>query len=183
MVIKERINAESIYLTSLDSARISTEYVRWMQDPDVLLYLARPLMPYTALSISEYVEQMNASRTNYLLGLFDQKTNMHIGNIKIGNIHDEHRFADVGFVLGVKAFWGKGIMTQALQRVTHYAFDDLGLNKLFAGVLAPNVASMRVFEKAGYRQVGCYQRHCKLDHSFVDSYIYEKCAALSPGNT
>jgi ribosomal-protein-alanine N-acetyltransferase len=57
--------------------------------------------------------------------------------------------AEVGYWLG-EAFWGKGIVTEALVAVTRYAIDEHGLTRLFALPFAHNTASCRVLEKAGY---------------------------------
>jgi ribosomal-protein-alanine N-acetyltransferase len=46
--------------------------------------------------------------------------------------------------------WGKGIATAALRLMTDYGFTARQLRKLYAPVLSPNVASMRVLEKCGY---------------------------------
>jgi [ribosomal protein S5]-alanine N-acetyltransferase len=51
-------------------------------------------------------------------------------------------------------YWGKGIATAALSQMTDYGLCRRNFRKLFAGVLAPNVASMRVPERCGYRCEG-----------------------------
>ena len=63
---------------------------------------------------------------------------------------DIHRVsAEIGYWLGRK-FWGRGIMTDAVRAATAWGFDTYGWRRIFAGVFAPNAASMRVLEKAGY---------------------------------
>jgi len=49
-------------------------------------------------------------------------------------------------------YWGKGIATAALCEMTEYGFAHRQFRKLVAPVLGPNVASMRVLEKCGYRR-------------------------------
>ena len=70
---------------------------------------------------------------------------------------DVERFsAEVGYWLG-EAYWGRGIVTEALTLVTAYLFDELNLLRLFALPFADNQASMRVLEKAGYVKEGVLQ--------------------------
>jgi [ribosomal protein S5]-alanine N-acetyltransferase len=57
--------------------------------------------------------------------------------------------ASLGYWLG-RRFWGRGVMTEAVQIVTQWAFDTLRIRRVWANVMAPNVASSRVLEKAGY---------------------------------
>ena len=53
-----------------------------------------------------------------------------------------------GFWLG-RAFWGRGLMTEAAERVTAFAFVDLGWPHLWLGNSEANHASHRVKEKQG----------------------------------
>jgi ribosomal-protein-alanine N-acetyltransferase len=46
--------------------------------------------------------------------------------------------------------WGKGIASAALRQMTNYGFTSRQFRKLYAPVLSPNIASMRVLEKCGY---------------------------------
>ena len=57
--------------------------------------------------------------------------------------------AEVGYWLG-EAFWGRGIATDALRGITHYAIAQHELTRVFALPFASNRSSCRVLEKAGY---------------------------------
>ena len=58
-----------------------------------------------------------------------------------------------GFWLG-RAFWGRGLMTEAAERVTEHAFVDLGWPHLWLGNSEANRASHRVKEKQGAKIMG-----------------------------
>ena len=67
---------------------------------------------------------------------------------------DVERFsAEVGYWLG-ESLWNRGIATEALTLFTRYAFDELGLLRLFALPFADNAGSIRVLEKAGFQAEG-----------------------------
>ena len=53
-----------------------------------------------------------------------------------------------GFWLA-RAYWGRGLMTEAAERVTAYAFEVLGWPRLLLGNAKDNVGSRRVKEKQG----------------------------------
>ena len=73
-----------------------------------------------------------------------------IGSIGLVIGKDVHRFtAEVGYWLA-EPFWGKGIMTRALNILTEYGIQALGLNRIFAEPYTTNPASARVLEKAGF---------------------------------
>ncbi|MEK7246811.1 MAG: bifunctional GNAT family N-acetyltransferase/(deoxy)nucleoside triphosphate pyrophosphohydrolase [Pseudomonadota bacterium] len=53
-----------------------------------------------------------------------------------------------------RAHWRKGFATEALNRLTRFAFQGLGLGEVRARVLPANAASARVFIKAGFAERG-----------------------------
>jgi len=61
--------------------------------------------------------------------------------------------AEIGWWLNPQ-FWGKGITTAAVQAFVDEMFEHRGLERLWAPVMEPNVASARVAQKAGMRLEG-----------------------------
>ena len=57
---------------------------------------------------------------------------------------------EIGFVLS-KAYWGKGIMPEAVKAVIKYCFEDLGCDFLICGHFVWNTQSKRVQQKCGFR--------------------------------
>jgi len=77
-----------------------------------------------------------------------------VGGIGVIVGTDVERFsAEVGYWLG-EPFWNRGIGTEALAMFSEDLFSRLNLLRLFAVAAAPNVASLRVLEKAGYQKEG-----------------------------
>jgi ribosomal-protein-alanine N-acetyltransferase len=87
----------------------------------------------------------------------------------------ERRSAEVGYWLGAE-HWGKGIATTALRRVCEYAFQELGMLRVFATPLAWNPASNRVLEKAGFQREGTMRNACIKDDKIVDMFLYARIA-------
>ena len=56
---------------------------------------------------------------------------------------------EIGYVLS-KAYWGRGIMPEAVNAVMGYCFDTLKLDALTAGHFTDNAQSRRVIEKCGF---------------------------------
>jgi ribosomal-protein-alanine N-acetyltransferase len=65
----------------------------------------------------------------------------------------ERYSAEVGYWLG-EAYWGRGVVTEALTMLTDHAFAELKLLRLFALPFEQNVGSIRVLEHAGYVREG-----------------------------
>ncbi len=68
--------------------------------------------------------------------------------------------------------WGRGIMTEAIKLLTDYAFKNLDLVRIQAGVLSNNPKSMRVLEKAGYINEGILKNNIIKNGVILDEHIY-----------
>ena len=86
------------------------------------------------------------------------------------------RSGEIGYWLA-RSHWNRGIVGEAARAVTQYAFETLDLVRVQTGVLAWNVASMRVLEKCGYEREGVQRRAAFKDGCFVDLVMY---ACLRP---
>jgi ribosomal-protein-alanine N-acetyltransferase len=83
--------------------------------------------------------------------------------------------AEIGYWLA-KPYWGRGIMTDAVRRVSDFSFRELQLIRLTAHVFAFNTASARVLEKAGYQLEGRLRLHYKKNGRLGDGLLYAKLA-------
>ena len=75
-----------------------------------------------------------------------------VGHISVKDVNEERGEAEIGYWIG-RPFWGQGYASEAVRLVVAFAFEDLGLRRLYAHVLAHNPASGRVLEKAGFGPV------------------------------
>ena len=73
-----------------------------------------------------------------------------VGAIRFEKIDQIKLQAEIGYFLN-QAFWGQGLMTQALKRLTRLAFNDLGMNRLVLVCHLENRASQKVALKAGFQ--------------------------------
>ena len=126
--------------------------------------------PYSLADARQFI-QMAMSRdpeTYFCISRGDEA----IGSIGFGILSDVARFsAEIGYWLGEK-YWGRGIMTKALNAVTHYALTTHGLHRVFALPYEWNRASMRVLEKAGYQCEGRMRRSSFKDGKLIDQFLY-----------
>ncbi len=79
--------------------------------------------------------------------------------------------AEVGYWLA-KAYWGRGIMTDAVRAYVNYAFAELDLSRLTAHTFESNLASARVLEKNGFKLEGRLRKHLCKDGKLLDARFY-----------
>lgn len=62
---------------------------------------------------------------------------------------DEKHCREIGYVLS-KAYWGHGLMPEAVLKVIEYLFEEVKLDAIFCGHFFSNHQSARVQEKCGF---------------------------------
>lgn len=66
----------------------------------------------------------------------------------------------------------RGYTFEATDRLLGWLFDDIGVRKVVARCVSPNVASARVLEKLGMRREGTLREHCVLDGVLCDEFLF-----------
>jgi ribosomal-protein-alanine N-acetyltransferase len=121
----------------------------------------------------------------YVIGLFEQRQGIRWGLVPVENgalagtagifswTDTPEPAAEIGYDLAPE-WWGRGLMTEALDAITAYAFGTLGLARLDAFVLAGNERSCRTLERAGFHYAGILPAHGEDEHGALrDEHAYE----------
>ena len=83
--------------------------------------------------------------------------------------HD--RRASIGYDLA-RAYWGQGLMTEAVRAIVEFGFDCMNLNRIEADADGRNPASGRVLEKVGFRAEGIQHEQFYENGSFYDLHLF-----------
>ncbi len=126
--------------------------------------------PYTLADAEAWVRDSSAAvpQTSFAIEIDGEPG----GGIGVILQEDVNRCsAEIGYWLG-EAFWGRGIVTEAVRAFTPWAWDAYGIGRLYAKVFAWNTASSRVLEKAGYSLEGRLRRAAIKQGEVVDELLY-----------
>jgi diamine N-acetyltransferase len=116
-------------LTSDDASN----WLQWINDPDVMDGLDRAV-PVTADQHAEYIRKnVVQNDTAVWYAIEEAVKGRHIGVVWLWDIHWRHRRAEVRIVIA-PSHAGQGYGKASLQQVARYAFNTLGLHKLYAYV-------------------------------------------------
>lgn len=94
-----------------------------------------------------------------------------IGAISLFGIRPAFDRAEMGYWIGVP-YWNHGYCSEAAKALIRYAFDDLGLNRVFAEHMVRNPGSGRVMQKAGMTYEGTLRQHAKKWDTYEDLAVY-----------
>jgi ribosomal-protein-alanine N-acetyltransferase len=143
--------------------------------------------PASLTSVSRAVvrerSEWKAGQTFALLVLDGGDDGAVIGRVALGGVH---RGAFQNAYLG---YWidahhqRRGLMTEAVQAATAFAFEHAGLHRIQAAVTPSNLASQRVLEKVGYRREGLAERYLCIAGHWDDHFLYAVTAEEWPPRT
>ena len=104
--------------------------------------------PYTSEDAERFITSVAQQEKNLFLAIEYQGE--AVGGIGIHPLDDVYcRTAEIGYWIG-EPFWGKGIMTKAVQSLVPVSFERYEIKRIQAGIFSGNPASMRVLEKSGF---------------------------------
>jgi len=128
--------------------------------------------------IKSYIESMQNDQ-EYYFGIFKNDDHTLIGTINLFQVlRGSLQSAFIGYFLD-KSQNGKGYTTEAVQLIVEYAFNELNLHRIEAGVMPHNIASIRVLEKAGFHIEGLAQKSVKINGKWED---HQMLAILNPND-
>jgi len=128
--------------------------------------------PYPADGAEDFIKMTHQNWDNgvtYTFAIVNKDDEAYMGAIGI-RIEARHKRAEVGYWIGVP-YWGQGYMTEALQRVIQFGFEELDLNRIGASYLVQNPASGRVMEKAGMKHEGTFLKYMIRDDEPLDLHF------------
>jgi RimJ/RimL family protein N-acetyltransferase len=133
-------------------------------DPDLLRFtrVPEPVPPGFARLWLERYEEARAVRSREAFAIVDEAGGF-LGLALAPRIELDERTAELGYVVAPAAR-GRGVATEALRQLTHWAFSDLGMERLELLISVENEASKRVAEHCGYVREGVLRSlHVKQD--------------------
>jgi [ribosomal protein S5]-alanine N-acetyltransferase len=146
-------------------------------DPAIMKYLDREPI-HTVGEAALFIRQITDSLTRnegitWGISLHDDPR--LIGTIGFWRLMKEHYRAEIGYLLH-PAYWGKGLVSEAITVAMNYGFDVMKLHSVEANVNPANKASVRILEKAGFVQEAYFRENYFFKGRFLDTLIFSKLA-------
>ncbi len=163
------IVGEQIALAPLGAEHLEP-FCRWFADQEVIRYLLVQFPP-SLKQEQEWYDAMVRDERRINWGIFVDGT--LVGTTSLEGIDWRNRHASSGTVIGDKAYWRRGIGSEAMRLRTDYAFRQLGFEKLKSSAFAENAASRASLARAGYREIGIQRREYFREGRWHDVVLLE----------
>ena len=125
--------------------------LEWMHDNTINCNFQYPFAEMTIEKVKDFIKN-SFNEENKHFAIVDAKDE-YLGTISLKNISQKNKNAEYAIVTRKKAH-GTGAAMQATQELLCYAFQELGLHKVYLNVLEDNIRARKFYEKCGFVQEG-----------------------------
>ena len=145
-------------ITEADTDKI----VRWRNAPSVMEHF----IYRTPLTVEDHLNWFrNRVQTGEVAQfmIVDEEAGEEVGSVYLRDIDLQNRKCEYGIFIGEDSCRGKGIGSAAARLALGYAFETLGLNRVFLRVFAENLRAQKSYENAGFRYEGTFRDDVIID--------------------
>ena len=147
-------------------------YTKWMNDPEVRKYSRNPV-PLSIDEIKKWFEPSDQKYTEFIgFEIYHNDDKRVIGVVGINHINWIYRHANIFITIGEKDYWNQGYATEAARMVLNYAFNEINLNKIYAGIAELNKGSWNVAEKLNFTYETTVPEDFYMDGKYVSVKKY-----------
>jgi RimJ/RimL family protein N-acetyltransferase len=145
------IETKRLLIVPFAEEYLTTRYVSWLNDPEVVHYSEQRFQQHTLESCRAYWHSFKG-RPHYFWAIITRTDPPeHIGNMN-AYVDPLHFVADMGILIGDRRVWGQGYGSEAWQAGCNYLLSQNDIKKITAGTLSVNKAMLKVMRQAGMRQ-------------------------------
>ena len=142
-------------------------------DERIMKYIGRPRTTnlQDAIDLIDRVNNEFRESSGITWGMKLKGASELIGLIGLYRLKLEHYRGELGYTLHID-HWGKGFMSEAIQAVLKYSFEEVGFNSIEADTDPSNTRSMKVLERNGFKLEGQLRESFFFAGEFYDSAIW-----------
>ena len=164
------------YVLREQSDQDTDAFFQYYTDPEVGRYIlaSKPRTRLEALLEIQHGQNLFPNQQGFFWALAEKQTNRMIGAIGL-YLNLTHHRAEICYDLA-RTHWRQGIMTQAMQRVIQYCFQELKLARLEAITVATNQASIGLLKKLGFEHEGTLKKSRFYNGDYHDVELFAAVA-------
>lgn len=162
-----RLETERLMLKNIDESNVD-DILKIRSNEVINKYVIRnsPKTNHDALDFILTIKRNTENNKTVYLGISYKNQSNLIGTICLWNFSEDRKVAEVGYEL-LPDYHRKGIMSEALEAVLNYGFNELNLQEIVAITNKDNENSKELLLKYNF-----VLEEGKIDESFPDNIIF-----------
>ncbi len=170
------LETERLILRRFRPGDAQAMYRNWAGDPEVTKYLAWPAHRNAGVSravLESWVSSYEKDDYYQWAIVLRENGDEPIGSIAAVRIPEEISAAEIGYCIG-RAWWHRGIMTEALSAVIGFFFEQVGANRIECRHDPRNPNSGKVMIRCGMKYEGTLRQADRNNQGICDACVYSR---------
>jgi ribosomal-protein-alanine N-acetyltransferase len=149
----------------------ATNLVNAANNPNIAVFMTNQFPhPYTDADAIQFIEMASSRKPCSIFAITVK--GKAVGGIGLHPQADLHcKNMELGYWLA-ETYWGKGIVSEAVQQMVSYGFNNFDINRIFARPFGNNIASQKVLKKAGFKLEAFMEKAFFKNGEYLDEMIF-----------
>jgi RimJ/RimL family protein N-acetyltransferase len=174
---RQLFESERIRLVEIDHDKDAEMEARWSQDAEYMRCIRRePPRPLSIAQVKKKYEDLDKEHNEmanfFLFSVRSREDDRVVGLARILWIEWAHGNGWIRLGIGDEKDRGKGLGREVLDLLMGFAFQELNLYRLSAGVQEYNSQAIRLLERAGFVREITRRQDTLWDGRYYDQYLY-----------
>ena len=152
----------------------SGHYFLYMNAPEVKNFISDSNIPESINSAKQdlqYWASLFNTRRSVYWAIREQSNDKLIGTIGFNNISFINMRGEISYDLAYD-YWGKGIMTKAINTIAAFAQEKMGLVRVQAYTARNNKKSIKLLERCKFTAEGILRKYERVQNKSLDYVMY-----------
>lgn len=170
----QRIETDRLILRRYTIEDADAMYKNWASDSEVTKFLTwqpHPSVDVSRSIIEDWLKKYSDEKYYHWAIVLKDNGNEPIGGISVVHMNEDISMVHIGYCLG-RAWWRRGIMSEALKAVTNFMFDTVEVNRVEARHDPRNPNSGKVMQKCGMKYEGTLRSADRNNQGICDACYY-----------
>lgn len=170
----QRIETDRLILRRYKIEDADAMYKNWASDSEVTKFLTwqpHPSVDVSRSIIEDWLKKYSDEKYYQWAIVLKDNGNEPIGDISVGHMNEDISMVHIGYCLG-RAWWRRGIMSEALKAVTDFMFDTVEVNRVESRHDPRNPNSGKVMQKCGMKYEGTLRSADRNNQGICDACYY-----------
>lgn len=170
----QRIETDRLILRRYVIEDADAMYKNWASDSEVTKFLT--WQPHSSVDVSrsiieDWLKEYSDEKYYHWAIVFRDNGNEPIGDISVVQMNEDISMVHIGYCLG-RAWWRRGIMSEALKAVMDFMFDTVEVNRVESRHDPMNPNSGKVMQKCGMKYEGTLRSADRNNQGICDACYY-----------
>lgn len=152
-------------------------YFHYLNHPEVYPFIADSELPKSeeeAVNEIRYWFSLFRTQRSIFWGIAHKNNpDLLIGTIGFNTYSEQHKRADISYDLAYD-YWGRGIMSQAMDIAINFAVSKMHVHRIQAHVAVNNNKSVALLSRCGFKNEGKLEKYGIIKGVALDYFMYAR---------